>query len=269
VDQLLLPGGGHSTRLTDVMDGPAATTPLGFVPPTEDMSPTPEIEAVTVMTPVEAASLVEQEESRRYTPKVVVNATGVMRARHHQIARLLAAGTKPAEIARLMGTTATSVAMLERSPVFQALLHEYMSMMDKQAIESFTRMKVLGNLTLDELTTRVVESPAGFKASELIELAKMASDRTGLGPTSNKQVTLNGALTAADIRGIKTAGPIIEAHSWETDEGADSGDPAICAECETDDGAAESGEGVREEGRADADVDVFIEGLITNLVGIR
>ena len=264
--QLLLPGGGTSARITDVMVGPASAGIAIQV--SEDKSESPEILGMRQLEPIEAASLTEQEDERRYKPKTVIDAVGTMRARHHAIARLLAAGQKPATIARIVDTTPASIATLERSPHFQALLQEYMNAFDKEAIDTLTRMKILGNLTLDELTHRVVVSPSGFKPSELIELTKVVADRTGLGPTSKQVVEHNGALSPAAIREIKAAPIIAQEATWETVDSAADASASIRQKSEAVDGAAAGWEGVREQDRQDTEAEHVVQSLISDLGGI-
>jgi hypothetical protein len=175
---------------------------------------------------IEAASLVEQAQELPYKPKIDSNNVQIMRVRHHQIARLLAMGYTPAKIARVMDCSAPTIANLEKSPAFQALLMEYMNVLDVAAVDTVTRMRVLGNLTVDELTNRMAD-PAkaqALKTSDLVEVVKLTADRTGLGPQSSKSVTLNGALSAADIRSFKAAAPapssrIFEVHQDRPDAG--------------------------------------------------
>jgi hypothetical protein len=205
MSQLLLPDGASSSRITDIMSGPAGKTQ----PAQERESAQVEVKDLRELEFIEAAAIIESEEEKRYQPKVDVNAVQTMRVRHHQIARLLAMGHKPAEIARVMSCAPATIANLERSPAFQALLLEYMNMLDKNAVETVTRMQVLRNLTVDELTERMAQ-PAkaqSIKASELVEIMKATSDRTGLGPSSTTKTILNGALSVADIRAIKTMAP--------------------------------------------------------------
>lgn len=249
-DQLVLPGGATGTRLSDVLTKPAAVALRegDGAPETLEDNSSVEVMGVRSLEPIEAKVLAAEEDGRRRAPKVPLDAADKMRVRHHAIARLMAVGRKPAEIARIMDVSPASIAMLERSPAFQALLLEYMNMADKEAIDSYVRLKVLGNLGIDALTQKVVESPGDFKPGELVKLVEMAADRTGLGPTS-KQVTLNGQLTPADIRALKQQPEpvVVEATAVEDCEGGESADPGVRDE----EGAEQAAKG-RSEVRAES-----------------
>ena len=173
-----------------------------------------------------------------------ISLTENVRVRHHAIARLIAAGRRKSEIHQIMGVSQGTLSILERSPAFQALVLEYMNMMDKQSIESYTRLKIVGNLRLDELTDRLTTAPKSIKTSEVLELVKLAADRTGMGPTS-KQVTLNGRISPADLRAIKSAQGMSPAeNAGETADGGTGGEAGVCLELEIDTDA-EDGEEFR------------------------
>lgn len=174
-----------------------------------------------------------------------VSLTEKIRVRHHSIARLLAAGRTKADISRVVGVSPATLTILERSPAFQALVLEYMNMMDKAAVEAHTRLKILGNLGIDELTERLAESPKAIKTAEVLEIVKVAADRTGMGPTS-KQVTLNGRISPADLRAIKAAqGSTPTQAGGEDHLGGDGGEASVCEEFEIL-ADTEDGENVRE-----------------------
>src|SRR5262245_33442612 len=58
-----------------------------------------------------------------------------LRYQHHEIARLLAAGTKPSEIAEIIGVTVPTITRLIATPQFQDLLHGYTVARDKAAVD--------------------------------------------------------------------------------------------------------------------------------------
>lgn len=269
MNQLVLPGGSTSSRITDVMTKPAEAS-VGLVSAVES-GPVPVISEIEELEGVEAAAIIEAAEETRYRPKVDTNAVQVMRARHHQIARLLAAGHKPAAVGRIMDCSPTTIANLEKSPAFQALLIEYMAMLDEAAVETVTRMRVLANLTVDELTARVVDPTKAkeVKTGDLIEVVKMAADRSGLGPSSTQKVVVNGALSVADIRAIKATPSISQAPAARVfDVGEDGGDTAVRDECEAE-GGAEAGDQLRAPDREAAEVGDFIDNLIVGVVPVR
>lgn len=244
---LTLPGGGTSLQLLEVMARPAAVLlEAGETPPPAVPGERPELDSIRVLDLVEAQSILQQETETRRLPKVPFNASEKMRTRHHAIARLMAAGVKQVDVCRAIGTTPQSLKTLEGSPAFQALLLEYMNMMDKAAIDTATKLRVLNSMGVDELTHRLSDPvEAGkLKTTEVLEIVKVASDRTGLGPTSSKTVSLNGRISIADIRAMKDAQSILEAESAEWVDVSDAGGDSSILEAGEDEPAAEAGAGV-------------------------
>lgn len=270
---LILPDGSTSARITDLMKG--TSEQARELIPVATQSAEIKVVSVEAMQGVEAAAILEQAEAIAYRPKVDTNAVQTMRVRHHAIARLLAMGTKPAEIGRIMDCSATTISNLEKSPAFQALLVEYMNMLDGQSIETVTRMRLLGNLGIDELTERLAQpaKAAQIKTPDLVEIVKLTADRTGLGPSSNKVVQLNGALSPADIRAFKAMAPpsaprIIEI-SPETSETSglriDSDGEEVP---QRDDLSAEDGVSLRAPDREVDETRDLIDNLILGMAGV-
>lgn len=253
--QVLLPGNATASRLSDVLTKPAAVTLAAgdVITPDPDLSPPPEVQSLRVMDADEASALIRLEDQRRYVPKVDMGAADKMRVRHHAIARLLASGMKPAEISRTMDVTPPTIAMLERSPAFQALLMEYMNMMDQSAIDLRSRLEIMTGLGIDAITSKLVNAPDSIKPETLLEIVKTGADRAGAPVERNLNV--RGGLTFADLRAIKDAPSTIPAQegTWE-DLGCEEGDGAGSGqEQSVGDEGAEGRDSVRAEDGADAD----------------
>lgn len=230
-EQIMLPNGVTTHRLDQHMRLPASAMLAEGNVPRVGLSEAPRLIDVRVLTEQEAQVLAQKALGGRPRGAASVT-TDTVRVRHHAIARLLAAGRKKSEIAELMGASPATLSVLERSPAFQALTLEYMNLMDKAAVESHTRLKILGNLGMDELTERLASKPGSIKTSEVLEIVKVAADRTGMGPTS-KQVTLNGRISPADLRAIKAAQVGTPAENAEgIDLGGAGADPGVCIEGE-------------------------------------
>lgn len=240
-EQVVLPSGATTHRLDEHLRVPASAV-IGAIPKIGER-PESALIAVRPLAESEAASIAMTAIGAK--PRAAVSLTDNIRVRHHAIARLLAAGRKKAEITRIMSVSVAALSQLERSPAFQALVLEYMNMMDKESVESYTRLKIIGNLGMDELTRRLAEQPTTIKTSEVLEIVKTSADRTGLGPTS-KQVTLNGRISPTDLRAIKAAENTIEAE-YTVEDHAGGGDPTSTLGEEFEIiTAAEGGEEVRE-----------------------
>lgn len=261
--QVVQAGGATTHRLDELLRRPASEVlARGERPPVAGTSAPVEIMGLRPMDIPEAQALLMRLEGEDV--RSAVNLTEKVRIRHHAIARLMAAGKKRSEVSEIVGVSAATLAILERSPAFQSLLLEYMNMLDAEAIDAYQRLQIVGNLGIDELTDRITSRPTTFKNSEVLELVKLAADRTGLGPTT-KQVTLNGRLSPADIRAVKATRPVVEAVYSE--EGFGSGadfPPAVCDGGGADE-AAEGGSPVREEPGEVASPSMLGTDLVTDL----
>jgi hypothetical protein len=264
-EQVVLPSGATTHRLDEHMRVPASALLAAGNIPQVGAKQQSALLGVRPLAEAEATALAMNAVGAK--PRGAANLTESIRVRHHAIARLIAAGRKKSEIMNIMGVAASTLSQLERSPAFQALVLEYMNMMDKESVESYTRLKIIGNLGMDELTRRLAEQPTAIKTSEVLEIVKTAADRTGMGPTS-KQVTLNGRISPNDLRAIKASQRVVEAEYTVEDHGGDAdGAAAVGEELEVD-SAAEGGEEVREDlGEMVAEADE-IDGLIGDLGSI-
>jgi hypothetical protein len=229
-EQIVLPGGMTTHRLDEHMRLPASEMIATGNVPRVGLSEAPRMIDFRVLTNVEAQVLAQRATGA--TPKSQASLTETVKVRHHAIARLIAAGRRKSEIAQIMDVSPSTLSIIERSPAFQALVLEYMNLLDKATVESHTRMKILGNLGMDELTERLASRPTSIKTSEVLEIVKVAADRTGMGPTS-KQVTLNGRISPADLRAIKAAKDGVAAEgSEEADLGGADSNSGVCIEGE-------------------------------------
>ena len=104
--------------------------------------------------------------------------------RHHALARCLALGMTPGEASLAVGYDPCTVSNLQRDELFKELMAFYAN----QAIDTFeVATEQLRGLTMEALTVlreRIEEGDISTK--ELIEAAKLATDRTGHGPTSTQ-----------------------------------------------------------------------------------
>lgn len=114
-----------------------------------------------------------------------------LRDRHHALARLLAAGKKPGEAAAICAYDTSRVSILQNDPAFQELVKLY-----RQDIERTyaTVHEQLAGLSLDVVAVireRVEDDPDKIPMGTLVDIAKMAADRTGNGPKSVSEVNVN------------------------------------------------------------------------------
>lgn len=110
-----------------------------------------------------------------------------IRARHHRIAQLLAAGMKPITVARIVGYTPGFVANLQRSPAFQELLAHYTAEVHDQFTDFVQSAAEFSAEVLDELRDRLQENPKQFTVNQLLESMKATADRSGNAPVAKSQ----------------------------------------------------------------------------------
>lgn len=128
----------------------------------------------------------------------------MLRAKHHEIARLLTVGMSVVEIAEVVGTTPTTVNRLRRTPAFADLLYSYMAQRDAAAVDIGARLKGVAALALDKLAERL-EEPAQLMPLDVLQKTAMGLlDRAGHSPVQ-KSVNLHAGVTAEQIREIKRA----------------------------------------------------------------
>ncbi len=132
-----------------------------------------------------------------------------LKTRHHEIARLIAAGCADAEICEGFGVSRPHLYLLRRSPAFQQLMHAYMAARDQDAVSLSQRVKDAAVIGLEKLTEKLAETDSTEIGLDVLQKTTMALlDRAGLSPV-HKLATLTGALSPDDIRDIKALhGPL-------------------------------------------------------------
>lgn len=108
--------------------------------------------------------------------------------RHHALARLIAAGTRPYEAAAITGYHPTRVSVLLTDPTFQELVEFYRDKVDGQFLDVMDQIAGLSKDALLELRSRLEDNPEEFTIKALQEVITMTLDRSGYGPT-HKQIT--------------------------------------------------------------------------------
>lgn len=129
-----------------------------------------------------------------------------LRAAHHKIARLLAAGTKQTEIATLCAVTPATVQNLSKDPAFQSLVQFYAEREDARFDDVRGKLKDLSYDAVAELHDRVVGAPDELSDKALLDIAQLGLDRTGHGPSSNVNVS-SLKLSPEDLALIKGQAP--------------------------------------------------------------
>lgn len=107
-----------------------------------------------------------------------------MKDRHHGLARCIASGYTNAEAAAVTGYSASRISILLNDPMFQDLVSLYRANTTEVWRDTHERMASLAVDAIDELHTRLEETPETMDNDLLLEIGKTFADRTGHGPSS-------------------------------------------------------------------------------------
>ena len=124
-----------------------------------------------------------------------------LRANHHAIARLLAAGVKPVEISARIGITQSTISILQKSPPFLQLLADYQSEATAAAFDLRERLLLAATLSTDRLVELLSESEdldPDFLRKTVVDLL----DRTGY-PGVKQVNSVSVGLSSLDIAALK------------------------------------------------------------------
>lgn len=121
---------------------------------------------------------------------------------HHEVARLLASGERPLDVALITGYHPSRISILQRDPAFAELLAFYRERTVAEYDFRVGRMKLINEDALAEIQRRLDIEAERLKTSDVLKIATAMADRTGLGPTQKiEQKTLH--LTLEDLEEIK------------------------------------------------------------------
>jgi hypothetical protein len=205
--------GGRTTSIGKILDRPVITVkdlplkgPEAWNSP-RPLSAEPSILEVRELTEVEAAAV--RPKSYAQAP---IAELGVIRARHHEVARLLAAGAKRSEVAQVMRMSEATIGLLQRSPAFQQLLMHYMRVRDDQALGISAKLKETALDVLLIIGNRLAAEGEVLPIDTLRKLGTDMLDRAGFSPVQ-KNLNVNMGLSPDEIRSIR------EQHALAPDAG--------------------------------------------------
>lgn len=113
-----------------------------------------------------------------------------LRSSHHQLARLLALGKKPAEVSLITGYSASRISILQNDPAFRDLLAHYAAEVGEIHSNMVGRLASMTTDTIDLLHERLIDAPETFTNGQLTELLKAGADRSDAPPVT-KSINLN------------------------------------------------------------------------------
>lgn len=128
-----------------------------------------------------------------------------IRTIHHQIAIMLAGGTKAVEIARTLGITPARIYTLQNDPAFLELLQAYKSSSQKDTLDAQMRALGLGTLAMEQLLDQMLDSDEPLPANLLLKISTEMLGIAGYSPQAQaKNINSNSAMPSEDqIAAIK------------------------------------------------------------------
>lgn len=126
-----------------------------------------------------------------------------VRTVHHQIARELATGAKPIEIAATTGYSLSRISILQNDPLFQELVNFYVEQENVRFAKLQDQIEGLGRAATEELIERLTSEESEFVSNkDLKAIAEMALDRSGHAPVK-RQANLNVNLSNEALAALK------------------------------------------------------------------
>jgi hypothetical protein len=114
-----------------------------------------------------------------------------LRNRHHQLAKMLADGVSEGDASIMCGYTNSHISILKADPSFKDLVTFYQEKVDDKYLDLHEKIAGLGEDAVDEITERLTNEPEEFSVGQLLEVSKMALDRSGYGPQTSTNVNVN------------------------------------------------------------------------------
>lgn len=125
-----------------------------------------------------------------------------IRASHHQVAQCLARGLTNLETSAITGYTPVRISQLAQDPTFAALRESYTNATEREFTDTVRRMAMLSLDALEEIQSRLDESPESLETEDLLKIATATLDRTGHAPVTKVQQT-SVTLSRQDILEMK------------------------------------------------------------------
>lgn len=139
-------------------------------------------------------------------PKAPKPTIARLRESHHAVARHVASGLSNAEIAAITGYTPGRISVFRADPTFMELVAHYKANVDAQYLNVHQRIGELAVDALDELKSRLDETPEEFTVGQLRELATAGLDRIGYAPVKRTEnLNVNTQATPEFIARVRQA----------------------------------------------------------------
>lgn len=147
-------------------------------------------EVVRELTPEDLAMLTEERGEQK--PKQL-STLSMLSERHRNLARLIAMGKTDWECSIITGYTVSRISLLKSDPAMKNLISHYREDKDIVYIQAQEKMAQANSTALDVLQERL-ENPehvAEMSDAQLLKIIESTADRSGLGPTTKSEVSVN------------------------------------------------------------------------------
>lgn len=134
-----------------------------------------------------------------------------IKAHHHEIARLVAAGHKNVDVARITGYHPATIGNLLQTPAFNDLVHHYNELRTDEQMRLDTQVQMAASEALAELREKIMSGE--LQGPALAKATMDLLDRAGESPVAKSQ-TLSVSMTGDQLAQLKNTAlqnePIIE-----------------------------------------------------------
>lgn len=103
-----------------------------------------------------------------------------LRARHHQVARLLALGLPEGLVATLSGYTVAHISTLKNSPSMIELISHFRAPGDQATRVMSEKLRLLADMSVEQLIAKIAAGDADI--NQLLAATKLGADRSNNGP---------------------------------------------------------------------------------------
>ena len=131
------------------------------------------------------------------------NSVNSIRARHHLVAKMEAAGYRHIEIMAITGYSKQHFYLLRKNPAYTELVEHYMQEVSDRLFDFTEQIQYLHNLSMDRLR-EVLEDNQNLSPDFVRQVFATVSDRAGYGPSSSSTQRVEiGVLTGDDLHRLR------------------------------------------------------------------
>lgn len=159
--------------------------------------PTEEPTVVISVSELSEADLVAFAEAP--SPKHEQKPLDRLRQRHHTLARLIATGgLTDGQACVIAGFSQARLSIIKNDPSFKELVRFYEDEHAREMRSFSAQLAGVGIEALEEIQTRLEESPEAISTQTLLDIVTKVADRTGHGPSTTSKQEVNVTVGLAD-----------------------------------------------------------------------